>query len=598
MQWIAPSEKDTASATLEKQLWAAADQLRANSGLKAAEYSAPVLGLIFLRFAEARFALQRAKLELPSTSGRGAGGEGAAVPSRRGNRAEDPAAYHAEGMLYLPAEARFDHLLHLPEASNVGAKINDAMRAIEQQNPQLAGVLPKTYTIFGGTLLKQLLKKMSEIPISADYDTFGRVYEYFLAEFAMTEGQGGGEFYTPFSIVRLLTEVIEPYHGRILDPACGSGGMFVQSARFVSEHRKNPAKELAIYGQEKERATGDLCRMNLAVHGLEGDIKQAISYYDDPHAATGRFDFVLANPPFNVNAVDKERLADAVGPGRRFPHGLPRTDNANYLWIQLFASALNATGRAGFVMANSASDARSSEQDIRQKLIESRVVDVMVAVGPNMFYTVTLPCTLWFFDKAKASPSKTPSPQPSPSGRGSAAADLPSTSGRGAGGEGAAPNRADTVLFIDARHIYRQVDRAHREWTPAQIGFIANLVRLYRGEAPDTTLGGDEAGAKLEEVFGSPSTPGRGTKGEGDPALLRYRDVPGLCRAASIQEIAQQGWSLNPGRYVGVAPGEAVSDEDFKTQLETLNEELETLNKQARALEQTIAANVAEILEA
>ena len=548
MQWIAPSEKDTASATLEKQLWAAADQLRANSGLKAAEYSAPVLGLIFLRFAEARFALQRAKLELPSTSGRGAGGEGAAVPSRRGNRAEDPAAYHAEGMLYLPAEARFDHLLHLPEAANVGAKVNDAMRAIEQQNPQLAGVLPKTYTIFGGTLLKQLLKKMSEIPISADYDTFGRVYEYFLAEFAMTEGQGGGEFYTPFSIVRLLTEVIEPYHGRILDPACGSGGMFVQSARFVSEHQKNPAKELAIYGQEKERATGDLCRMNLAVHGLEGDIKQAISYYDDPHAATGRFDFVLANPPFNVNAVDKERLADAVGPGRRFPHGLPRTDNANYLWIQLFASALNATGRAGFVMANSASDARSSEQEIRQKLIESRVVDVMVAVGPNMFYTVTLPCTLWFFDKGKA---KSP--------------------------------RADTVLFIDARHIYRQVDRAHREWTPAQIGFIANLVRLYRGEAPDTTLGGDEAGAKLEEIFGKKP---------------KFADIPGLCRAATLKEIEAQGWSLNPGRYVGVAPGEAVSDEDFKAQLETLNEELETLNKQARTLEQTIAGNVAEILEA
>jgi type I restriction enzyme M protein len=546
MQWIAPSEKDTASATLEKQLWAAADQLRANSGLKAQEYSAPVLGLIFLRFAEVRFLALRAKLELPSTPGRGAGGEGGA--SRRGNRAEDPAAYHAEGILFLPAEARFDTLLHLPEAANVGAKVNDAMRAIEQHNPQLAGVLPKTYTIFGGTLLKQLLKKMSEIPLSADYDTFGRVYEYFLAEFAMTEGQGGGEFYTPFSIVRLLTEVIEPYHGRILDPACGSGGMFVQSARFVSEHRKNPAKELAIYGQEKERATGDLCRMNLAVHGLEGDIKQAISYYDDPHAATGRFDFVLANPPFNVNAVDKERLTDAVGPGRRFPHGLPRTDNANYLWIQLFASALNATGRAGFVMANSASDARSSEQDIRQKLIESRIVDVMVAVGPNLFYTVTLPCTLWFFDKGKAK-----------------------------------SERADTVLFIDARHIYRQVDRAHREWTPAQIGFIANLVRLYRGEAPDLTLGGDEAGAKLEEVFGKKP---------------KFSDVPGLCRAATLKEIESQGWSLNPGRYVGVAPGEAVSDEDFKAQLETLNEELETLNKQARALEQNIAVNVAEILSA
>jgi type I restriction enzyme M protein len=548
MHWIAAPEKDTASATLEKQLWSAADQLRANSGLKAAEYSAPVLGLIFLRFAEARFALQRAKLETASTS------------SRRGSRVDDPAAYHAEGMLYLPAEARFDHLLHLPEAANVGAKVNDAMRAIEQQNPQLAGVLPKTYTIFGGTLLKQLLKKMSEIPISADYDTFGRVYEYFLAEFAMTEGQGGGEFYTPFSIVRLLTEVIEPYHGRILDPACGSGGMFVQSARFVSEHRKNPAKELALYGQEKERATGDLCRMNLAVHGLEGDIKQAISYYDDPHAATGRFDFVLANPPFNVNAVDKERLADAVGPGRRFPYGLPRTDNANYLWIQLFASALNGTGRAGFVMANSASDARSSEQDIRQKLIESRIVDVMVAVGPNLFYTVTLPCTLWFFDKGKVGRARPPG----------------------------APDRSDTVLFIDARHIYRQVDRAHREWTPAQIGFIANLVRLYRGEAPDTTLGGDQARAKLAEVLGRDGPLGR---------PLSYRDVPGLCRAATLAEIEAQGWSLNPGRYVGVAPGEAVSDEDFKAQLETLNEELETLNKQARALEQTIAGNVAEILE-
>jgi type I restriction enzyme M protein len=425
------------------------------------------------------------------------------------------------------------------------------MRDIEKQNPQLAGVLPKTYNIFGSTLLKELLKKISEIPVSSDYDTFGRVYEYFLGEFAMAEGQGGGEFYTPSSIVRLLTEIIEPFHGRILDPACGSGGMFVQSARFVSEHQKSPAKELAIYGQEKERATGDLCRMNLAVHGLEGDIKQAISYYDDPHDATGRFDFVLANPPFNVNAVDKERLKDQVGTNRRYPFGLPRTDNANYLWIQLFYSALNEKGRAGFVMANSASDARSSEQELRRQLIESRAVDVMVAVGPNLFYTVTLPCTLWFIDKGKDKSARKES--------------------------------QDTVLFIDARHIYRQVDRAHREWTSAQIGFLANLVRLYRGEALDYTLGGDEARAKLEEIFGKKP---------------KFADVPGLCRAATLQEIEAQGWSLNPGRYVGVAAGEVVSDEDFKAQLETLNEELETLNAQARDLEQTIAGNVAEILEA
>jgi type I restriction enzyme M protein len=539
MLWVAPAEKDTATSTMEKRLWDAADQFRANSGLKAQEYSGPILGLIFLRFADVRFAKQRAKLEKGGSS------------SRRGSRVDEPAAYHAEGILYLSVDARFDYLLNRPEAENIGAKVNAAMREIEKHNPQLAGVLPKTYNLFTSTLLKELLKKVSEIPVTVDYDAFGRIYEYFLGEFARTEGQKGGEFYTPSCIVRLLTEIIEPYHGRILDPACGSGGMFVQSARFVAEHKKNPAAELSIHGVEKTDETGRLCRLNLAIHGLEGDIRHGgnvNSYYDDPHNATGQFDFVLANPPFNVNAVDKERLKDSVGTGRRFPFGLPRTDNANYLWIQLFYSSLNTKGRAGFVMANSASDARASEQELRQKLIEAKAVDVMIAVGPNMFYTVTLPCTLWFFDRGK---SKSP--------------------------------RADKVLFIDARHIYRQIDRAHREWTPAQIGFIANLVRLYRGEELDLTLGGDEAGVKIREVFGKKP---------------KYSDVAGLCKAASLKEIEAQGWSLNPGRYVGVAPGEEVSDEDFREQLETLNEELETLNAQARELEQTIAANVAEILEA
>ncbi len=460
MEWIAPSGKDSATDTLEKRLWDAADQFRANSGLSAAQYSQPILGLIFLRFAEVRFSKRRGILEKAGAS------------SRRGSRVDEPSAYHADGVLYLAPDTRFDYLLNLPEAADIGAKVNEAMRDIEKHNPQLAGVLPKSYNLFTSTLLKELLKKISEIPATLDYDAFERIYEYFLGEFAMAEGQGGGEFYTPSSIVRLLTEVIEPYHGRILDPACGSGGMFVQSARFVSEHKKNPSSELSIHGVEKTDETGRLCRMNLAVHGLEGDIRhggQMNSYYDDPHEAVARFVFVLANPPFNVNAVDKERLKDSVGPGRRFPFGLPRTDNANYLWIQLFYSSLgNETGgnsgaRAGFVMANSASDARSSEQDIRKQLIESRAVDVMVAVGSNMFYTVTLPCTLWFLGRGKA---KSP--------------------------------RADTVLFLDARHIYRQVDRAHREWTPAQIGFLANVVRLYRGEEPDFTLGGDEAGATLK----------------------------------------------------------------------------------------------------
>lgn len=330
MNWVAPTEKDDANDALEKHLWDTADQFRANSGLKAQEYSGPILGIIFLRFADVRFAAQRAKLEK------------AVASSRRGSRVDEPAAYHADGILYLPDEARFDYLLNLPEAENIGAKVNTAMRNTEKGNPQLAGILPKTYNLFTGTLLKELLKKVSEIPATTDYDAFGRIYEYFLGEFARTEGQKGGEFYTPACIVRLLTEIIEPFHGRILDPACGSGGMFVQSARFVAEHKASP-------------------------------------------------------------------------------------------------------------------------------------------------------------------PSTRPVGHPSPNGR----------------------------------------------------------------------RDGDE----------------------GAPAALRYRDIPGLCRMATTEDIAQQGWSLNPGRYVGVAPGEAVSDEDFKEQLEKLNEELETLNASARELESTIASNVAEILE-
>lgn len=539
MRWIAPSEKDAATTALEKRLWDAADHLRANSGLTSQQYAMPILGLIFLRFAEARFTDLRAKLEVKGAS------------SRQGSQVDNPSAYHAQGVVFLDPKARYDHLLTLPQGEDAGAAVNAAMRLVEQHNPQLAGVLPKSYNLFSSLTLKDLLKKLSEIPLTMDFDVFGRIYEYFLGEFAMTQGQGGGEFYTPSPIVKLLTEVIEPYHGRILDPACGSGGMFVQSARFVSQHKNNPAEELSICGVEKVDETGQLCRLNLAIHGLEGQIKhggEVNSYYDDPHAATGKFDFVLANPPFNVDAVDKERLSDMVGSGRRFPFGLPRTDNANYLWIQLFYSSLSNKGRAGFVMANSASDARSSEQDLRQKLIEAKAVDVMVAVGTNMFYTVTLPCTLWFLDRGKGS-----------------------------------TNRADKVLFIDARHIYRQIDRAHRDWTEGQIGFIANLVRLYRGEQPDVTYGGAEALGKLTEVFGD------------SPA---YVDVPGLCKVASLAEIQAQGWSLNPGRYVGVAPGEDVSDEDFKEKLATLNEELEGLNVQARALEKTIAANVAGILRA
>lgn len=539
MQWIAPAEKDTETDTLEKRLWDAADQFRANSDLTPQQYSGPILGLIFLRFAEVRFLAQHVKLEKGAAS------------SRRNNPVDEPAAYHADGVLYLPEEARFNYLLNRPESDNIGARVNAAMRDIEKSNPQLAGVLPKTYNLFTSILLKELLKKISEIPATVEYDVFGRIYEYFLGEFARTEGQKGGEFYTPSCIVRLLTEIIEPYHGRIIDPACGSGGMFVSSARFKEEHKKSEKSILAIHGVEKTDETGRLCRMNLAIHGLEGDIRHGgniNSYYDDPHNATGRFDFALANPPFNVNAVDKERLKDSVGPGRRFPFGLPRTDNANYIWIQIFYSVLNEKGRAGFVMASGAEGASGSEKEIRQQLIEDKSVDVMIAVGNNMFYTVALGCVLWFLDRGK---KKT--------------------------------ERADNILFVDARHIYRQIDRAHREWTPAQTSFIANLVRLYRGEDLDFSLGGDEARLKIVEIFGK------------NP---KYNDIPGLCRVATIKEIEAQGWPLNPSRYVGVVASEVLSDKNFKEQFGVLNEEFETLNTQARDFEQTIARNVVKILEA
>jgi type I restriction enzyme M protein len=546
MRWIAPASKDTDTAALEKRLWSAADELRANSGLKSAEYAQPVLGLIFLRFADARFAARRAELA-KSASG------------RRGSRVEEPGAYHAAGVLFLPGEARFDELLEFPEGGKgkqtIGQAVDEAMRGIERENPQLSGVLPKTYQAFSARNLKQLLKTMSTIPVDLEGDSFGKIYEYFLAEFAATEGSGGGEFYTPMSIVRFLVEVLEPYKGRVLDPACGSGGMFVQSANFVANHRTGEKSdgggELSIHGIEKVDDTGRLCRLNLAVHGLEGDIRhggEINSYYDDPHNLVGRFDFVLANPPFNVNNVDKERIKDAVGPGRRYPFGVPKTDNGNYLWIQLFYSALSATGRAGFVMANSASDARSSELELRKQLLEAHAVDVMVSVGPNMFYTVTLPCTLWFLDRGKAK-----------------------------------SKRKDQVLFLDVRHVFRQIDRAHRDWTEGQIGFLANVVRLYRGEDIDLAFGGDEARDKLREVFGKKP---------------KYADVAGFCKVATLKEIEAQGWSLNPGRYVGVAPGEEVSDEDFKAQFEALNEEFEALTAEARKLEKAIAKNAAEILEA
>jgi type I restriction enzyme M protein len=507
---------------VEKRLWDAADELRANSRLKASEYSVPVLGLIFLRYADCKFA--QAEQELAG--------------STTGRRQISKTDYQARGVMYLPDAARFSRLLDVTEGANVGKAINDAMKAIEDENEELHDVLPKTYNRLDNATLWELLRLMNSIPMDIEGDAFGKIYEYFLGKFAMSEGQKGGEFFTPTSLVKLIVEIIEPFHGRILDPACGSGGMFVQSARFVQQHKRDPIAEIAVYGQERVAETVRLCRMNLAVHGLAGDIRQGNTYYEDLHNSPGRFDFVMANPPFNVNRVDKEKIKDDRA---RFPFGMPSTDNANCLWIQVFYSALNETGRAGFVMANSAADARYSEQLIRQKLIEDHAVDVVVSIGPNFFYTVTLPCTLWFFDRGKRKTA-----------------------------------RADQVLFIDARHFYRQIDRAHRDWTPAQTEFLANIARLYRSEGVENL---HESADLMSEHFPN------GT----------YADVGGLCKIATLAEVEAQGWSLNPGRYVSVAAHEE-EDFDFKERLEEQNEELESLNTEAQELEERIAENVAELL--
>ena len=525
---------------LEKRLWDAADELRANTGLTSQEYSRPVLGLIFLRYAEFRFETAKARLDEKAESGR----------KRRGRGGDDiKTAIQAEGAMYVPEAALFSNLLKLPEDTDLGKAVNDAMKALEAENEAIKDALPKSFTVFENPILASLLKNFANIRFDIGSDVFGRIYEYFLTEFARSEGQGGGEFFTPSPLVRLIAEIIEPYHGKVYDPACGSGGMFVQSAAFVEEHNKVAGDELSCFGQEKTADTVRLAKMNLAVHGLQGDIREGNSYYDDIHQSAGQFDFVMANPPFNVDKIQKERLEDDKA---RFPYGMPRVDNGNYIWIQQFYTALReGKGRAGFVMANSASDARASELEIRKQIINDGGVDVMIAIGPKFFYTVALPCALWFFDKGKPE------------------------------------ERKDKILFIDARHIFRVVSKAVHDFTSEQLNFIANIVRLYRNEEVDNHY--------LEHHEDEDN--------DGDYLLGKhfldgkYQDIPGLCKVATITEIEEQGWSLNPGRYVGVAQGDEEHDEDFSIKLEALQEELEALNNQAHELEQEISENVIRVLE-
>ncbi|HNV97591.1 MAG TPA: class I SAM-dependent DNA methyltransferase [bacterium] len=546
---------------LEQRLWSAADQLRANSNLKSSEYSQPVLGLIFLRFADAKFSKAEKELNITNVA--------------NGKKIKELTVddYQARGVMYLPENARYSYLLGLPEEENIGRAINEAMKSVEEVNPDLKGVLPKTYTKIADDILIGLLKNFSEIPMDVEGDMFGKIYEYFLGNFAMAEGQGGGEFFTPTSLVKLIVEIIEPYKGKVFDPACGSGGMFVQSANFIDEHKRNgdsAEKNISIYGQEKTLETVHLCKMNLAVHGLSGDVKQANTMYEDVFKCNEQFDYVMANPPFNVTGVDKEKLKD----DKRFSLGLPSLDNGNYLWIQLFYNSLNKKGRAGFVMASGAeSSSNNSEKEIRKKIIKEKSVDVMIAVGNNMFYTVSLPCTLWFFDKDKKN-----------------------------------TDRKEKVLFIDTRGIYRQIDRAHREFTPEQIEYITSIVRMYRGEDASDFLPYLERSSRILSKI-EPSTTEEEKEIKDRLKIIerlredweqyfkknKYENIDGLCKIADISTIEDQGCSLNPGQYVGVK-SKKIDDYNFIEKVINLNNELEVLNNESKKIEKNIENNLKEII--
>jgi type I restriction enzyme M protein len=683
---------------LEDDLWAAADNLRANSDLKASEYSTPVLGLIFLKFADINYRRHEEAILKE-------------YQKLKGTRREKPLHEIAVAKcgFYLPEHARYSTLLNLPEDQDIANSIEQAMEAIEQYKPELQGSLPKdeyyrlTRTQETKLLPFDLLRQFDNIPDDANGDVFGQIYEYFLGKFALAEGQGGGEFFTPRSVVRLMVEIIEPHGGSVFDPACGPGGMFVQSAQFIEKHREEfeaQGEDTSVFvsGQEKSSETVKLARMNLAVNGLRGQILQGISYYDDHFQSFGKFDYVLANPPFNVDevslsAVEKDPRFNTYGiprkktKAKKSEQGKETVPNANYLWINLFSTSLKEPsdarpgGRAALVMANSASDARHSEADIRQTLIENNLIYGMLTLPSNMFYTVTLPATLWFFDKGKAD---------------------------------------ERILFIDARNIFTPIDRAHREFSEEQIQNIAIISRLHKGRREEfvalidryfeqgmarladnrqqvapvaeqlLAVLDDDAGkaavASLVDTWDSLASLQQAWAGyqqqNGDKAAVEqknaaqqtlratfdpffsalhdslkqidkgvrrhektlaeaakqagkrqsvdratrqlkaaleelhrevknaessfghiqwlqerfpkaeYEDVTGLCKLANLEEIKEQDYSLNPGRYVGVVIEEdGKTEEEFIAHLISLQNELDSLGGLATELETTIAKN-------
>ncbi len=514
---------------LETELWNAADSLRANSKLTAAEYKDPILGLVFLRFAQNIYEEKKVIIEKSIPDG------------PRGKRAITKEDFLAAGAMMLPEKAKYDHLADLPEGKDVADAINQAMRLIEAEYPDLQGILPKNYQEFEQDLLRELIRVFNKDAVrNAKGDVFGRIYEYFLMKFSMqgAGAQEGGEFFTPPSLVQLIVNFIEPQHGVVLDPACGSGGMFVQTGYFVQSHTKKGVNEaIKCFGMELKTNNAKLAKINLAIHGIEGKVMEANSFYSDPHSLLGKCDFVMANPPFNVNKIDKDKEYVKTDP--RLPFGLPKADNGNYMWMQYFYSYLNKTGRAGFVMASSATDAGHSEKLIRQKLILTGAVDCIVSIGNNFFYTRSLPCHVWFFDKGKRKENK------------------------------------HKILMIDARNVFRKVTTTINDFSEEQLEGLTGIVKLYRGE--DAAVSKNNAWFK--EYF---------PKG-------KYQNIEGLCKIVDLQEVEENDWSLTPGRYVGV---NMVEDDsvDYKARLQEIQSELDELNKEAAVLAKTIANNLKELI--
>ncbi|QOJ19912.1 MAG: SAM-dependent DNA methyltransferase [Gammaproteobacteria bacterium] len=514
---------------LEKELWDSADNLRANSKLTAAEYKDPVLGLILLRYAQNRY--EEAKIAIEASIPEGP----------RGKRAATQADFLAAGAMMLPEKSQYEHLANLPEGDDVNEAVNEAMRLIEASYPDLAGILPKNYQELDSDLLRELIRVFNKDSVKTlKGDVFGRIYEFFLMKFSMSGAgaQEGGEFFTPPSLVQLIVNFIEPDHGIIHDPACGSGGMFVQTGHFIKDHSKRAVNEaIKVYGTEQKSNNTRLAKMNLAIHGIEGKIIESNSFYSDPHDLIGKCDFVMANPPFNVNKVDKNK--DFVKTDKRLfkDVGIPRADNGNYLWIQYFYHYLNESGRAGFVMASSATDAGASEKLIRQKLIETGAVDCIVAVGNNFFYTRSLPCHLWFLDRGKR------------------------------------PENMRKILMIDARNTFRQINTTLRDFSSEQMEGLTSIIKAYRGEDVSKQF---TSNSWLKEHFSDG----------------KYEDVEGLCKIVDVAEVEENDWSLTPGRYVGYSI-ELDEGFDYDARLAEIHSELESLSSEASSLMQQILRGAA-----